>query len=129
MAWELPIMKLPGLAAGADLSAQQFRGVKLTAANTVGAIAADTDAVLGVLQNNPTAGQTAEVMTVGVTRMAASAAIAVGAPVGVAADGRAVTRALGTDTTKHVIGTALEAAAAAGDIIAVYINIVPNRAS
>lgn len=129
MAWELPIMKLPGMSAGADLSAQQFRAVKITAANTVGAIAADTDSPIGVLQNNPTAGQTAEVMTMGVTRMAASAAIAVAASVGIAADGRAVTRALGTDTTKHVIGTALEAAGAAGDIIAVYINIVPNRAA
>lgn len=130
MAFEQPGFKPTGLAAAADLSTQQFRAVKMTAALTVGAIAAVTDVPVGVLQNNPNAaGQAAEVMTSGITRMVAGAAIAVPSSLTIDATGRAVTATLGTDTTKHIIGQPLEAAAAAGDIIAVLINITPNRAS
>jgi hypothetical protein len=130
MAFEQPGFKPTGLIAAGDLSASQFKAVKISAALTVAAVAAVTDIPIGVLQNNPSAaGQAAEVMTTGISRMVAGAAITVPNSLTVDATGRAVAAVLGTDTTKHVIGQAIEPAAAAGDIIAVLLNVTPNRAS
>lgn len=52
-------------------------------------------------------------------KMVASAAIAYGDQVEPAASGRVATLVLGAGTTSHIIGTALQAAAAAGDVIEV----------
>lgn len=128
MATELPGYKHTGYAASSDLSARQYYAVKVSGDRTVTGIAADTDVPFGVLQNAPASGQTAKVMAQGRTKMVASAAITRGAQIGVSADGRAVTRVVGTDITKYVIGVAEDAATAAGDIIAVYLYGSAHRA-
>lgn len=117
------------LAAGADLSAKQYTFVKMSGTGVVGAAAA-TDVCIGILQNAPTSGKTAEVAVSGVSKVKASAAISAGALVGVTSTGTAVALTVGTDTTKYVFGQAITAAGAAGDIIAVAFDCKsPNRAA
>lgn len=106
--------------AGADLSALQNTFVKLST-TTVIPVAAATDVPVGVVVNNPTSGKTAEVVVSGIVKIKASAAIAVGAPVGTTAGGLAVTLVRGTDTTKFICGMALTAATAANDVITVLL--------
>ena len=121
--------------AGADLSGKQYFGVKFTAANAcdvAGASdAAGGEAVLGVLQNKPTLNQAAEILTDGaITRAVAGAAFAVGDPLKTDANGRFIkSTAEAAGTLVHVIATALEAAAALGDIVEVQLtHYVINRA-
>lgn len=117
------------LAAGADLSAKQYTFVKMSGTGVVGAAAA-TDVCIGILQNAPTSGKTAEVAISGVSKLKASAAISAGALVGVTSTGLAVALTAGTDTTKYVFGQAITAAAAANDIITVAFDCKsPNRAA
>ena len=117
------------LAAGADLSAKQYTFVKMSGTGVISAAAA-TDVVIGVLQNAPTSGKTAEVAIDGVTKLKASAAISAGALVGTTSTGLAVAVVAGTDTTKYVFGQAITAAGASGDIITVAIDCKsPNRAA
>jgi len=116
MAWELPSFKLPGFTAEADLSAAQFLGVNGgTAAGQV-ALAGAGEAIFGVLQNKPTAGQAAEVMNKGVTKGISGAAILVHVQVEVDAAGKFITLAAGVP-----VGFALEAAGAADEIITVLL--------
>lgn len=118
MAYEIPGNGIGVLNAGADLSTKQYYVVKV---NTSGAIilgAATTDRPLGVLQNNPTSGKTASVMTSGVTKAIAGAAIAAGAQVSCNASGQVITAV----TTSYSIGTALVAAAALGDVISISLD-------
>jgi hypothetical protein len=117
------------IAAGADLSAKQYTFVKLSGTGVISAAAA-TDVPIGVLQNAPTSGKTAEVSIDGVTKLKASAAISVGALIGTTSTGLAVALTAGTDTTKYVLGQAITAAGAANDIITVAIDCKsPNRAA
>ena len=117
------------LAAGADLSSKQYTFVKLSGTGVISAAAA-TDVVIGVLQNAPTSGKTAEVAVGGITKLKASAAISVGALVGTTSTGLAVALTAGTDNTKYVFGQAITAASAASDIITVAIDCKsPNRAA
>lgn len=121
--------------ADSDLSAKQYFAVKLTATNgcdLAGASdAAGGEAILGVLQNKPTLGKAAEVMLPSsVTRVVAGAAFAVGDPLKVDANGRFI-KATGeaAGTLVHVVATALEAAAALGDIVEAQLtHYVINRA-
>lgn len=129
MATELPGYKHTGYTASSDLSSSRFRAVKISGARTVTAIAAITDKPFGVLQNAPASGQVAEVMAQGRSKMEASAAIAVGATIGVSANGRAVTIAPGTDLTQYIIGIAEDACSNAGEIISVYLTGGHGRAT
>lgn len=121
--------------AGADLSAKQYYGVALQSDGEVEVANAAGEPVLGVLQNNPTSGQTATVAVSGVTKMIAGGVIAVGAYVAVDANGKAKTAVAGrTDTTdtaaaadallgSYVLGIYVgNAASADGDIISVLIT-------
>jgi len=119
MATEGGQLRVTGLVAGADLSLGQYHFVELSAANTVTIANAITDNVIGVLQNNPTSGQSAEVVAFGRSKVSADAAIAVGAQISTSVDGQAQT-AVGT---QHVCGMALEAASAAGEIVSMFVNI------
>ena len=117
------------LAAGADLSAKQFTFVKMSGTGVI-AVAAATDVPVGVLVNTPTSGKTAEVVVAGIVKLKASAAISAGALVGTTSSGTAVTLTAGTDTTKYVLGQAITAAGASGDIITVAVDCkAPNRAA
>lgn len=107
--------------AGADLSAAQFKIVKLdTTANTVIVCDGATDKPHGVLLNKPLSGEAAHVQYGGRTKVQADAAVSVGAEVGTSADGQAVTKTANNDWT---IGRAETAAAAAGELIEVQMGI------
>jgi hypothetical protein len=122
MAYELSdsqvVLSIP---AGADLSAKQYTFVKLSGSTVISAAAA-TDLPIGVLLNDPTSGETAAVAVSGVVKLEASAAIAVGALVGTTSTGLGVSLTAGTDTTKYILGRAVTAAGASGDIITVAVN-------
>lgn len=94
--------------AGADLSAAQYRFVKLDGANVV-LCAATTDIPLGILQNDPEEGEHAEVMISGVSPLASvTAGLALGAKVAT----NAVGRGQAAVSTQHVVGQVLKAASA-----------------
>jgi hypothetical protein len=126
--------------ASADLSADQHKFVDLDANGKARLATAAGQKVLGVLQNDPAAADRAALIGYGgVTKVIAGAAIAVNAYVSTDAAGKAratVAVASGTGHTKtddagvaqdpligaHVVGIALEAAAADGDVIKVLLT-------
>lgn len=116
MAFENPVLTI-SLPASADLSAEQLKFV-VNNGSGAAAVAGAAASALGVIQNNPTAAGTASIMVLGVSRVRAGAAIAVGAKLGSDANGKAVTATTG-DT---ILGIALEAAAADEDIIPVLLH-------
>lgn len=127
MAWEGPQpIKLPAFKAGADLSAKQYYFVKISAANTVIVCAATTDRPIGVLQNKPTSGQTAEVCCIGVTKVSGDADLAVNDAIGTSVDGQAAAYTV-TDTTKYIVGVVLADNAAAGGLATAVINCANPR--
>lgn len=116
MAWEQPGFSIT-LVAAADLSTTgQFLFVKLDSSSNVVLCAAVTDKPVGVLQNSPSnvgsTGQEALVMVEGITKMVAGATIAIDDLLGTDGSGKAVPYVPGTDTTKYLVGRALEAASA-----------------
>jgi hypothetical protein len=111
MAYEIPLQKL-SFEAGEDLSSNQFQFVTMESDGKVDLADAETDIVLGVLQNKPEAGQSATVMISGVTKVEADETLAAGDLVHASADGQAAVFAAGTDTTKYSAGLVLEGAAA-----------------
>lgn len=119
MAVQTPGITIGICAAAADLSAQQFRAMRVTGNFQVNVANAAGQSVIGILQNKPTLGQPADVMMAGVSKAVAGAAIAVGVEVMAGADGRIVTAAT---AGSNVIGVALEAAGAAGEIITIALN-------
>lgn len=110
--------------ANSDLSALQFYAMDV---NSSGNAVIPTGAgarVIGVLQNKPNAaGLPAGIAIDGITKAVAGAAIAAGALVTVAADGRFVTAA----TTNFIVGRAMTAAGAANVIFELL--LVPGSAA
>lgn len=121
MAYHGPQTRVPGLVAGGDLSAQQYRFVKLSANKTVVICAAVTDKPLGVLQNAPANGEEATVAIEGITKMVAGAAIAFGAGIGTDTTGRAVTYTA-ADTTKFIVGHVISGVSNANEVATVAID-------
>jgi hypothetical protein len=119
------------LEAAGDLSAAQYKFVKLDGNGRVAVCNAATDLPLGVLQNKPAAlGRAADVLMVGVSKVQADAAIAAGVLIGTSADGQADAKTVGTDTTEYVVGRTLQASTAAAQLIACSINCLnPHRAA
>lgn len=106
------------LEAGADLSAAQFRVMALSSGQVVQQTSSSAQSV-GVLQNNPSAqGQAAEVAYAGLVKIVAGAAVAQDALVMSDTQGRAVT----ATSTNRVIGQALSAAGAAGELLEVLLQ-------
>lgn len=99
--------------AGADLSAAQFKFVKLdNATGNVVAVSGATDRPFGVLQNSPTAGQIAEVTIVGGSKIQAGGSASVGQALFSNATALGVTLAFGTTgSAAFVVGTFVENAA------------------
>ncbi len=117
MAYENQVLDLP-LTGGGAITKNYF--VEVSAANTVTACNGATDRVLGVcLQTVAASGDAAPIRVLGVAKVVASAAISAGAVVGTTATGTAVTKSSAGDL---VVGVALEAAGAAGDIISVLLQ-------
>jgi len=117
MSFEIPGQVIT-LEAGQDLSAKQYYFVSLASDGQVDPTGAGLG-VDGVLQDDPAvAGYGALVMINGVSKVVAGAVITRGADVASDASGKAVASTSGD----YIVGTALEAATADGDIIAVLIT-------
>lgn len=100
-----------------------YRLVKFSAAETVVQSAAAADAHVGVNTDLTVAlGERVEVMTHGIAYVEAGAAITIGTLITADAQGRGVTAAPAAGANNRVIGIAMEAASAAGDIIRVLLS-------
>lgn len=109
--------------AGADLSAGQYKFVEITTAGTVTICNAITDNPIGVLQNKPTSGRTAEVRVLGVTKCQADGVVDEGDLIGTSADGQALVPAAGN----FRVGRALSPAAAAAEIFTLLLIPIADR--
>ena len=119
MAYESPHgIKLTGLVAGANLSALQYTFVKLNAAGAVIAASAQGEDCIGVLQNDPLSGEECEIVCVGVTKAKADSAVNEMDAITTAADGQADVAA----AADFVLGKALTAAGAAGEVFTIVVN-------
>lgn len=106
-------LRIPGLVAGADLSAKQYLLVRLAStAKTVLVAAAATAAFIGVLQNDPKSGEAASVVCAGLTKSIAGGAISPGDLVTANSTGQCVAT---TTANNKVVGKAVTAATTAGD--------------
>jgi TRAP-type C4-dicarboxylate transport system permease small subunit len=118
--------------ASGDLSASQYFFVALNSSGQAVVVTSATQTPIGVLQNKPkAAGQMAEVVVIGVTKVVAAGTIAVGAQVSFTSAGKLTTPATGVTGlgASYVQGTQLvvgflytQAAAAANDVTTAVIN-------
>ncbi|RPJ37167.1 MAG: DUF2190 family protein [Planctomycetaceae bacterium] len=112
---------IPGLVASASLAAKQFHLVKLsTTSGQVKVAAAATDAIIGVLQNNPAAGEEAEVAYQGIAKCIAGGAVTKGLPVTSNSTGRAANTTTGNN---RLVGMALETTTTDGDIFPCLLSL------
>lgn len=119
MAYDNRGTNLPGIVAAADYSAAQHRFVAINSAGKAALCAAGAR-VDAVLDNNPAADQACSLMGPGsVAKVEASAAIALGAEVASAADGKAVTASEAAGD--YVAGVAVTAGAGAGALVSVWL--------
>lgn len=109
------------LVANADLSASHMKFVKMVAGQAA-LVTSATDRPVGILCNKPRAGQEAEILVLGTSKLVASAAMAVGDSVGNTADGRGVTN--NTAASTNNLGTVLLANSAANGVVTVLVNCV-----
>jgi hypothetical protein len=114
--------------AESDLSARQYRGVRLTAANTAGtSYISGTDILLGVLQNKPEAASSpADVQLDGITKVVTGGTCDAGAFLICGSDARFVPALTASAANSVIAVQALEAASATqaaggGDIISARI--------
>ncbi len=114
---------IPGLLAGADLSAKQYYAVKF--ASTAGEVvvsALGSNSHAGLLQNDPADGEAADVAVLGIALGSAEGSITVGDHVTSNSTGQLQTTTTAND---HIIGVALEAATTQNDII--YVALAPSN--
>jgi len=109
---------LPGITAGADLSASQFRFVSIDATGRAVLTAAGAR-IDGALGNTPKIDEAATINTCGATAKIESAgAVAVGDPVAAAAGGMAATAVAGN----FIAGVCTVPSIAAGELISVHLT-------
>jgi hypothetical protein len=120
MAFQSQQTLIPGLKAGADLSAadKQYKFVKLSAKGTVVLCTAITDKVVGVLQNRPASGEGADVCAIGLTKLQGDADLAVGVYVGPSTDSQAQVAV----ATQFPCGQIIEDNGAAGGYCTALVN-------
>ncbi len=112
---------LKSFSAGAAITA--FRLVKLSAAETVIQSAAAADSSIGVANEVAAAsGERQDVVLAGIAFVEAGAAVSLGALVMSDASGRGIAATAAAGSNVRVIGTALDAATAAGDVIRVLLS-------
>ena len=121
MAYEASQIRFGNLTAAADLSSKQYHFVKLASATTVNVCTAITDIPIGILQNDPTSGQAAEICIFGISKVVADGTLAAGNTVGTSADSQCDAIVAGTDTTVYVMGQAFTAASA-GETTTIFVN-------
>lgn len=120
--------------AAADLSAKQYTFVKVNGDGQAAAAAAAGEPVFGVLQNDPGLGQEATIAVGGISKVKADGVINEGDLIKTSADGQAAVAVKATVNTgdtgaasdpvvgSYVIGMAVSAAAAAGEVVSVLIT-------
>jgi hypothetical protein len=126
MAYEIAnyVLKIT-LVAAADLSALKYNFVKLDSAGKAAAITGLTDKPIGILQNAPVAGEEAEVLVMGGSKLVVgSGGLTEGAAVKTSAAGLGIALTVGTDTTHYLVGQSLTEAAASA-----YATVVINCAN
>ena len=129
MAWTIPGFSFTRVA-GADLSSDQYKYVKLSTTDTVILCAAATDVPIGILQNAPASGAEATIMVTGISKVSSDAALSIGNQIGTSADGQADAKTAGSDTTEYVVGVVLEASSGANALATATVNCLnPHRAS
>lgn len=121
MAYEIPGFSIT-LVAGADLSAAQFKFVKLNSSGQAIVCAAVTDIPVGILQNKPTSGREATIMVSGVSKVQGDADLTKGDQVGTSADGQCAAYVAGTDTTKYPVGQVLKDNSTAGGLATILFS-------
>lgn len=108
--------------AGEDLSSYQYQPVYLSADHTVKLCTTGNVDAIGVLQNKPKSGEAALVRVIGTTKVKAGEVIAVGNRVYVDTDAMVMEEDAAAQSEVRLIGIALEASAADGDIIEVFLQ-------
>lgn len=116
MAYEIPVL-VASFEANADLSAKQYRAMKMATGGKVDVFSGATDVFIGVLQNKPTSGQTAEVMLFGISKVDSDAALAVGDIIAGQTDGQFEV----ADSGDYVAGQVVLASGAAGELASAVI--------
>lgn len=112
---------LKSFIAGAAIAA--CRIVKFSAANTVIQSAAATDAHIGVCSEvGPASGERCDVVMMGIAHVEAGAAFSLGALLTSDASGCAIVAAPAAGSNARIVGVAIDAAVAAGDIVRVAIS-------
>jgi hypothetical protein len=109
---------IPGLVAGASLTAKQYTPVMLssTAARTVLSHVATTRVCVGILMNDPASGEVAEVAALGVAKcVAGTATLTRGASLSSNSTGAVPA------TAGKIWGIAIDAAVTKGDLISVLL--------
>lgn len=115
------IVLAKGFLAGAAIAA--YRIVKFSAVDTVIQGAAASDSLIGVVSEvAPASGERCEVILSGVAFVEAGAAVTVGSLITSDATGRGIAAAPASGVNARHVGVALEAAAAAGDVIRVLLS-------
>jgi hypothetical protein len=120
MSYSGQIINVPGLLAGADLSAYQYRPVKL--ASTAGEVIAATaaaDQVIGILLNDPTDGQAASIAAPGSITVAIAGTGVLNAGSFVTVNSTGI-RPTTTDNTS-ICGKAITAASTKGDQVTIQV--------
>lgn len=108
------------LLAGADLTAAQFKFVKMGTDGRV-VLAGIGDNAIGVLKNKPNTNESAGIQIGGIVYMQADAAIAnTGTKVMSSADGQAVTAVAAA--ARHVLGVTVTTVANAGEYVEVLLH-------
>lgn len=120
--------------AAADLSAKQYTFVKVDGDGKAAAASAAGEPVFGVLQNDPGTGEEATVAVGGISKVKADGVINEGDLIATSADGQAAVATKATVNTadagvaadavsgSYVIGIAVSAAAAAGEVVSVLLT-------
>ncbi len=111
---------IPGLVAGADLSAAQYKCVKLAStAGEVIASAAATDTTIGILQNDPADGEPADVAHSGSCLAVAEASVSRADLLASNSTGQVQAT---TSANNKLIGVAIEASTNAGELILIALS-------
>jgi hypothetical protein len=138
MAFERPVLDIPGIIAGEDFSSAgsltglnstgQFLFVKLPTNGTDLTVVhcnAHHDRPIGVSQGNSKSGDALQVRAIGVTKVVAGSAIKRGQNIGTDNAGRGVPKnetSTGADYGDYVAGIALDSVAAAGSVFSCLIS-------
>jgi hypothetical protein len=110
--------------AEADLSALQYTFVKAGSSGGVAAQASQGGDALGVLQNKPTSGKTAVILTFGISKLLMGGVVADGGDIATGTAGAGEDSA----ASDYVLGKSLHGAnSASSDIITAAINCISNH--